>query len=118
MVAVAERPDPSPVIVTVMFDAFEYANNELRKVLGREHVDIEIPDELTDDLNQWQDYIVVDAAIKCLQKEESDVSVLAATKMALINRINNAASNRDAGTPETVSAVRNRETDLDWIFRR
>jgi len=51
----------------------------------------------------WGEYIVNDAAIKCLIKEESDVSVLMARKQALITRIEAAAENRDAGSPATVN---------------
>jgi hypothetical protein len=54
---------------------------------------------------QWNDYIVVDAGIRAMQKEESDVTVLAAQKMALIQRINGAAVNRDEGMPDTISDV-------------
>lgn len=54
----------------------------------------------------WSEYVIVDAAIKALQKEESDVSVLAAQKMMLIKRIEESAMNRDAGQPDTISDVR------------
>jgi len=56
-----------------------------------------------DGVNGWEEYIVVDAAIKCLQKEESDCSVLLAQKAAIVARIESEASNRDAGMPSTVS---------------
>ncbi len=76
-------------------------------------------DTLQADLEQWHEYVIVDVAIKCLQKEESDVSVLMAQKAALLNRINNAASNRDAGQPETVTSIRNRynEDEFFWYDR-
>jgi hypothetical protein len=50
----------------------------------------------------WDEYVIIDAAIKCLQKEESDTSVLMNQKMAIIQRIEAAAENRDAGNPQTV----------------
>lgn len=59
-----------------------------------------------DGVSGWTEYIIIDAAIKALQKEESDVSVLAAQKMMMIDRINAAAENRDAGEPETISSTR------------
>jgi hypothetical protein len=40
-----------------------------------------------DDINGYSEYIVVDAAIKMLQKEESDVTVLVAQKRDLKRRI-------------------------------
>ena len=54
----------------------------------------------------WSEYVIVDAAIKAMQKEESDVSVLQAQKMALLKRIEDSAMNRDAGQPECISNVR------------
>ena len=54
----------------------------------------------------WTEYIICDAAIKCGQKEETDVSVLMAQKMGLIKRIEETAMNRDAGQPDTISDVR------------
>jgi len=58
-----------------------------------------------DGVSGWTEYIIVDAAIKCMQKEESDTSVLQGQKTALIQRIEAAAANRDAGNPATVSDV-------------
>lgn len=59
-----------------------------------------------DSVSGWDEYVVVDAAIKGMQKEESDVSVLMAQKEALRQRIVSAAANRDAGMPEKVTDVR------------
>lgn len=76
-------------------------------------------DTLQADLEQWHEYVMVDVAIKLLAMEESDVSVLMAQKAALQNRIQNAASNRDAGQPEVVTRVRNRynEDEFFWYDR-
>ncbi len=54
----------------------------------------------------WWEYVLVDAAIKALQKEESDVSILMAQKKALKERIEGASVNRDAGQPDTISDTR------------
>lgn len=59
-----------------------------------------------DGVSGWIEYVIVDAAIKALQKEESDVQVLMAQKMALIKRIEESAMNRDAGQPDTISSTR------------
>ncbi len=64
---------------------------------------------IMDGVSGWTEYIVVDAAIKALQKEESDVSVLLAQKQALIDRITVAGMNRDAGQPDTISDIRNQK---------
>ncbi len=65
-----------------------------------------------DGISGWTEYVIIDAAIKCLQKEESDVSVLLAQKAAMIQRIQNAAENRDAANPSTV--VDSQYTDFWW----
>lgn len=65
-------------------------------------------DVTTAGVSGWIEYVVIDAAIKALQKEESDVSVLMSQKQALVARINGSAQNRDAGQPETISDSRNR----------
>lgn len=67
--------------------------------------------DLCDGVSGWTEYIITDAAIKALQKEESDVTVLMAQKMALIDRIQAAAENRDAGEPDLISNTR-KYTDL------
>lgn len=59
-------------------------------------------EDIVDGVSGWEEYIVVDAAIKCLAKEESDASIYMAQKGALIQRIEAAAENRDAGSPATV----------------
>jgi hypothetical protein len=59
-----------------------------------------------DGISGWTEYVCVDAAIKALQKEEGDVSVLMAQKQALLDRIEAAAENRDAGEPERISDTR------------
>jgi hypothetical protein len=56
-----------------------------------------------DGISGWEEYVIVDAAIKAAQKEESDVSVLMAQKQALTARIQSMAENRDAGSPATVT---------------
>lgn len=53
----------------------------------------------------YEEFLVVDAAIKCLLKEEADVRPHLAQKKALIQRIEDAASNRDAGEPYAITDV-------------
>lgn len=65
--------------------------------------------DLLHGISGWSEYVIVDAAIKALQKEESDVSVLMAQKMALKDRIESSAMNRDAGAPDTISNIRSGE---------
>lgn len=64
--------------------------------------------DVADGISGWTEYIITDAAIKCGQKEETDVSVLELQKAALIKRIEDSAMNRDAGSPDTISESRSR----------
>ncbi len=63
-------------------------------------------DITTSGVSGWIEYVIVDAAIKALQKEESDISALQIQKAALMKRIEAASMNRDAGQPDTVSDTR------------
>lgn len=62
--------------------------------------------DIMDGVSGWTEYVIIDAAIKALQKEESDVSVLMAQKQAMMVRIQSSAMNRDAGQPDTISNTR------------
>lgn len=59
-----------------------------------------------DGVSGWEEYVIVDSAIKAMQKEESDVSILMAQKQALMVRITAAASNRDEGQGECATDLR------------
>lgn len=52
-----------------------------------------------DGVNGWEEYVVVDAAIKCRVKEESDIQELLIAKQSLEMRINKMADSRDANEP-------------------
>jgi hypothetical protein len=67
-----------------------------------------------DDLNAYSEYVIVDAAIKMMQKEESDVMFLAAQKTALEKRIRDKSLNRDAGQAGTVSDIYAENDDYFW----
>ena len=58
-----------------------------------------------DGVNGWEEYIVIDAALKALIKEESPVGDLGATKLAIKKRIEESAPNRDAGMGNRVTDV-------------
>lgn len=62
--------------------------------------------DVMDGVSGWTEYVIVDSAIKALQKEESDTQVLMVQKTALIKRIEESAVNRDAGQAPTISNVR------------
>lgn len=66
-------------------------------------------------MSGWDEYIIIDAAMKCAKKEESFdlVQSLAADKAAMKQRIEESATNRDAGQPDTISDTRSRATGWD-----
>jgi hypothetical protein len=68
------------------------------------------------DLNFYAEYVIVDAAIKYLQKEESDVTVLQQQKQELKRRIETMANNRDEGQPESISDIYAENSDF-WFTR-
>ncbi len=57
-------------------------------------------------ISGWLEYVIVDAAIKALTKEERDTTALMADKLALKQRIEAGAKNRDAGWPQTIQDTR------------
>jgi FKBP-type peptidyl-prolyl cis-trans isomerase 2 len=59
--------------------------------------------DTVDAISGWEEYIVVDACIKALVKEESDPSAFMMQKQGLLKRIEEAAENRNVGEPQTVS---------------
>lgn len=69
-----------------------------------------------DGVNGFEEYIVVDAAIKMRIKEESDTMDLERQKALLTARINSMAANRDAGSPERVSDVTKTIPFEFWAF--
>jgi hypothetical protein len=57
-------------------------------------------------ISGWIQYVIVRAAKYALDKEESDTTKLDQELMYLKQRIEESASNRDAGSPDTISATR------------
>jgi hypothetical protein len=65
-------------------------------------------DMLSFSISGWDEYVIVDAAIKALIKEESfeKADRLEAKKAQLLQRIETTAANRDQGQPNTISDTR------------
>ena len=66
--------------------------------------------------NNWEEYIVIDAAIKMLAKEESNTNHLNYEKQQMIKRIEAAAGDRDVDQPERVADVRRIHNLGDFDF--
>lgn len=82
------------------------ADGTYRVWYARQYVTMSSDSDTISNANQWHEYIIVDVAMKCVGMEEGDVSLFAAQKLGLIDRINKEASNRDAGEPARVVDVR------------
>lgn len=79
------------------------ANNQIIRIWYiNEPTSLTTDTQTFDGVSGWEEYIIIDAAIKALQKEESDVSVLMAQKQAILVRIEAMANTRDAGAPAQV----------------
>ncbi len=65
-------------------------------------------DMLSFSISGWSEYVIIDAAIKALIKEESfeQAAALYAKKSGLLERIETTAANRDVGQPNTISDTR------------
>lgn len=69
-------------------------------------------------VNGWEEFIIIDAAIKMLAKEESDTSELTREKLLITARIKEMSENRDAGESFRVSDVRSNWNDFyDDVYR-
>lgn len=78
---------------------------------------LESDSDTFDCINGWEQYLIVDTAIKMLGKEESDPSLLILEKTKLEKRINTMARNRDSGRSQRVSDVSSAESNyLDGAF--
>ena len=64
--------------------------------------------DTVDAISGWEEYIIADVCIKALAKTEEDTQVFMMQKGALLQRITEAAENRNVGEPETVSDSRTR----------
>ena len=65
--------------------------------------------DVFDGFNGWEEYVVVDAAIKLLQKEESDTQALELRKSRLLDRIRSMASKRDMNYHQVIADVEDYE---------
>lgn len=102
----------------IMTDIFPNGGQVLRLWYIPRMVELVLDTDVADGFSGWLEYVICDAAIKGNQKEETDVSVLMAQKQALIDRIEAAGENRDAGEAQTVSDTRNAnslyENNSNW----
>lgn len=64
--------------------------------------------DTVDSVNGWIEWVIIDAAIKCLQKEESDTKDLKNSQREVYERITKAKGKRDSVGPDKIARVRNK----------
>lgn len=102
---------------TLIFTPDDAADGVYRIWYIPKAVTINTDTQTIDGVNGWEEYIITDVAIKALQKEESDVSILMAQKQALLKRIEDMAGNRDAGETERVTDITVAGYDNPYFYR-
>lgn len=91
----------------ILFSPLPAAGQSIRLWYVPRLTELSSDSDIAEGVDGWLEYVIVDAAIKALTKEESSTTDLDRTKLMLIKRIEAAAENRDAGSPQTVSDTRN-----------
>lgn len=77
--------------------------------------------DVFDGINGWEEFIILDAAIKCLIKDQAiDPSPLIAERDRELQRIRTDVSTRDQGEPHYVVDTDNLHADEErlWAIRR
>lgn len=69
-----------------------------------------------DGVDGWEEYAVLDVAIKALLKEESDASALMIQKEAMRKRIEQLVNDRDIGAPSRVTDIHRNLPYEFWAF--
>lgn len=73
--------------------------------------------DTVDGVNGWEEYIVIDVAIKMLAKEESSTTHLEKEKDSMMKRIEVMSQNRDYDQPESITDTSYMDSEyLDRIF--
>jgi hypothetical protein len=70
--------------------------------------------DLFDGVSGWEELVIIDAAIKCKDKEETDISVLDKERDIVLQRVRSMAPARDTANPERVTDVRS-QYDSDFF---
>lgn len=77
-----------------------------------------LDEDSLDDINQYSDFVIITAAMKMLNKEETDITALASERNRIIERLRDASQNRDAGQPESISDIHAENNDYLWHTTR
>ena len=64
----------------------------------------------------YEEYLILDAALKCLIKEESDITIMLALREAQKKRIMDMAARRDAGEPYRITDITTGTLQSNYIY--
>lgn len=64
--------------------------------------------DTVDSVNGWIEWVILDAAIKCMVKEESDIRPLQTLQQSQYERITKGKGKRDVAGPDKIARVRNK----------
>jgi hypothetical protein len=110
-VVVSQRQGYAPLAFSKPTSSTAFAFSTFETYNGQSEI-ATLTNTTFDGFSGWLDFVVVDAAIRALEKEESDPSALMAERARIEKRIEAMAENRDAGSPPTVADVY--RTGGDW----
>lgn len=97
------RPSPAPYPTVRIF----YIPNTWAKTAGGvAKAKLEDPTDTIEGVIGFEELIVIEAAIKCLQKEESSVTDLVRERERLYQLVESEADNRDVGAPRVAQDTR------------
>lgn len=89
------------------------SSDEIELVYIPVAVDLAADGDLLNGFNGFEEYIILDVAIKALRKEESDTAELERDLMRLIERLDRMADSRDIGSPAKITDLsKNRGHDI------
>jgi hypothetical protein len=97
----------------IVFEPSPSNNLSIRLTYVPRFTDLSSDTDTFDGINGWEDYVIIDAAIKMLAKEESDVSTLYQMKRDIKTRIEEMSRFRDAAQVDTITDVQDGYYD-EW----
>lgn len=100
----------------IILDPVPSSNDTIELIYIPMAVNLSADGDLLKGFNGWEEYIIIDVAIKALRKEESDTTELERDLMRLTERLDRMADQRDIGQPARIIDTSKRGKDGSWLF--
>lgn len=100
----------------IILDPVPSSNDTIELIYIPMAVNLSADGDLLKGFNGWEEYIILDVAIKALRKEESDTSDLERDLARIVERLDRLADNRDIGQPATIIDTTRRDRGDSWRF--